>query len=396
MDQKTAARNARFVYVIEFFENSFWTLPIWVLFFTRQLGFSLQLATIVSMSRWISQAIFNVPTGAWADRVGRAKLYKYGQLGYALSFAPLIFTNKLYILLPCQIIGGLFGSMTVGVLRPMVQESFRQSKMLGNEYKHFVSNTTIFSYAGRLLSGIVGAWLYVRYPYAPYFLLVPSLSVSWVLVFFVKEPTINKDPEISNNKHIKDAVMYLKSHRLLKLFMYGVVIKVIATESIWAAFQPYFVARNIPVALFGFMFGAVAVASMLGAYLARRLSHEVNGLKVFVFMCAGSLVSASLMSLRIAAFAYFVVLLAGFAFGFSDPVNHYVIQREVDVKYQSTVLSLRSFLYTGAFAVASIFIGFFVDHYGVQGMLNMLVIQSITCVAIISYLYFLSVKKVKL
>ena len=395
MDQKTAARNARFVYIIEAFESASWSIPIWLLFFTRQLGFSLQLAAAIGMTRWITQAICNVPTGALAGRYGRVKLYKYGQLGFALSYAPFLFTKNVPILFVVQILGGLFGSMTVGALRPVVQEAFKKADFSDQKYKHFVSNATITSYASRLLAGVIGAWLYIKHPFMPYALLIPSLSAAWFLSFFLREPKRAHSVN-SNRKHISDALKYAYNNKQIRLFFIGIIFLVISTESIWTAFQPYFVAREVPVALFGVLFGLVAMSSMIGAYFARKLPHKVNGLRVYLFICLNALLISILMSLKVNWLAYVVVVTAGFAWGFIDPINHYVIQREVDIKYQSTVLSLKSFVYTGSFALTSIAVGFYVDHFGVETMHKILVFQALTCLIVVFILKLLSAKKVKL
>ncbi len=382
-ETRPTLRNTRLVHIITGIENASFSLPIWVLFFNRQLGLCICLAIILGMTRWVSMAIFELPTGSWADRFGRVRLYRYGQFFYALSFAPFLFTKNLFVLFVAQILGGLFGAMTSGVLKPLVHDGHKLAKLPNGTYKRFVSTNAGIMYATRLCAGVAGAWIYTKYPYAPYALEVFVLFTAFVVSLGLVELRISKSTAKNNWQHIRQTLGYVASHGYLRNFFIVVIVYTLLSEALWTSLQPFFEHRGIAEELFGVLFACIALFSILGAYLYRHIPFVLDGMVLRIWMSA--VMAAGLLFFIIPKFWAIVIglCLAGLSFGFSAPNAHNVIQKNTNSTHQSTALSLYSLSGMIFYGVASVFVGFVADLYGIDTLLRVVLIQAATGLAII-------------
>lgn len=389
---KRAKRNALLTYGIYGFENASATLPIWLLFFTRQLGFSVTAAIVLAMTRWMVIAIFNIPTGAWADRFGRAKIYRIGQFFYALSMVPFLLTNNFAILFIVQIIGGFVGAMSIGALMPLVKDAYSFAEIPDQKYTNFLSNRSIVVFISRLSAGILGAWLYSKHPYAPYVMEVVVLSSAWFLSLFLQDKMLVKATAQSNREHIKEALGFVWKQRFLRDYFLAILLLALATESVWTGLQPYFLERDIDPKFFGLLFGSIALMSASGAYWSRRVASKLSGIKIKLYVAMVIVFGSWIMRIDAIWAVLLAILPMGFTFGLSDPIDNYTIQKHTSSKHQSTVLSLRDLFQTGIFSTASVLVGRYIDLYSTTTMIKILSFQTIVCTVLIFVIFKLNMR----
>lgn len=385
-----AVRNTRLVHLITGIENASFSLPIWILFFNRQLGLSVGIAIVLGMTRWASMALFELPTGSWADRFGRVRLYRFGQFFYALSFVPFLFTKNLFILFLAQIIGGLFGAMTSGALKPLVHDSHKLAKLPRNSYKRFVSTNAAIMYATRLCAGIAGAWLYTKYPYAPYALEAFVLFMAFVVSLGLVELRISKSTAKNNWQHIRQTLSFIADHRYLRNFFIIIIIYTLLSEAVWTLMQPFFEHRQVPEELFGVLFACIALFSILGSYVYRHLPDIFDGMTLRIWM---TILTISGVLFFIVPGFWAIILglcLVGLSFGFSSPNAHNVIQKNTNSSHQSTALSLYSLSGMIFYSIASVFVGFIADLYGIDVLLRVILVQAVIGLIIIFIISLLS------
>jgi len=372
-------RNTRFAYAINGLQNATTSLPIWLLFYTRQLHLSVTAAIVLLIARWGTVALCNIPTGAWADRFGRIKMYRLGQFFYALSFLPFLFTNNFVLLFVVQIIGGLMASMSIGVVEPLIKDTYELAGLPPRKFTHFLSNNTVVLYIFRLAAGIFGAWLYVKHPYGPYACDAGILMLAYVASLFMKEFRQESATAHSNRQHIGEALRYVWNHTYLRNFFFALILVAIATESTWTGLQPIFVYKDLPTATFGILFGIVALLSALGAYVSRHIADKVDGIKIYWCITMAATVGTALFLVPAQWVSIIALIPLGLAFGFIEPIGNTNFQRHTTSKYQSTVLSLRSLLYTGFYALVSVLVGRYVDLFTTKTMILIITIQGAVC-----------------
>ena len=390
--QQLAKRNQLVAYVITVCENASFSLPIWLLFFTRQIGLSVTAAIALSIVRWVAMSVSNIPTGALADRFGRVRLFRLGQPLYALTYLPFLFTKNLPVLVVAQLLGGLFGAMTIGTMQPLVQDGHILANLPKQMYKNYLSTDTALLYSSRLLAGIFGAWLYSRYSRGPYILEFIVLFTAFLTSLFLHEHRIEKPKVASNRKHMSEAIRYIWKYAYLRYFFAVVLLATLATESMWTALQPYFLHRGIAPQYFGVLFGIVALMSALGALLSRKMSDEINGIRIYACCIAATIVSVLLAIVHSKWLVPVALLPMGFSFGFMQPTRFATIQKHTSSKYQSTVLSASSLSTMLFYSIASILVGRYVDLFGTATMLKVILVQACVCMLLVGVLGFVAHK----
>jgi MFS family permease len=65
-------------YLISFFLACLFISPIWTFFFTSYHNFSFSSAVFLTVLTGIANFIFEIPSGSWADRFGRKRIYILG------------------------------------------------------------------------------------------------------------------------------------------------------------------------------------------------------------------------------------------------------------------------------------------------------------------------------
>lgn len=68
-------KNIRIYYLASFLGALAFYTPVWNFFFTLHLHFSTGWAVLITTLVGFSSFLFEIPTGSWADRFGRKRLY---------------------------------------------------------------------------------------------------------------------------------------------------------------------------------------------------------------------------------------------------------------------------------------------------------------------------------
>ena len=120
-------RNDSIFIVSSFLSALIFTIPIWVVFYQHRIN-AVQISLLVS-TQYASQLLFELPTGAFADLVGR----KWSVvIGHALDIvvAMLIVTSRgFWQIFAAVIIAGLGDALISGALEALVYDSHKQDGM---------------------------------------------------------------------------------------------------------------------------------------------------------------------------------------------------------------------------------------------------------------------------
>lgn len=390
--REIAKRNERYAHTFRFLNNVSFSLPIWILFFNRDLGFSLAVSIFLGSSRWIVSSLCELPTGSWADRFGRLKLLRIGMVGSVVTLIPFVLTKNLYILFLAQIVGGVFAAMTTGVLDPLVKDSFVRAKKLDKFYKKYLSTNNAFLYTSRLISGVIGAWVYVKFPFGPYILDIMAGVLAFLVTFGLTEVWVKRSEANSNYQQISEALKYSYKHKYLRNFLIIVIIYTFVSESIWTSLQPIFDFRSIQPEYFGVLFGLVAGASALGSYLYRLVPEKIDSMTIRLYMTLGILLGALFMQISAVWGVILFAIVIGLSFGWASVNAGLTIQKHVEPHHQSTMLSFYSFLGTIFYSLGSLMVGLYVGLFSVQTLIFILLGQTIVAVGLVSLIASFSVK----
>lgn len=373
-----ARRNSRYTVINSFLLSSAsFLLPIWQLFYTLQLGMSLTQAMILSSSGWIVTAIANIPTGAWADKFGRVKLFRIGIILCIFANLPMFFTTNYWILLTFSIIAGFASSMLDGSLEANVMDSYEKAGLPKKESSWFASSQMTAAYIGRISSGIAGAVLYGMWAFAP--LLADILILGAVLIqsLLIREIRAEEPSQLPSWHFLKAVFEHIKSSRVLVLFLIVTLTISVGCESFWTAFQQYLQLRNVPTEAFGVVFGIIAAVSAFSSWGYRKIHERFNW--IFLSFVTMTLMMVGLLISHIThpIVPFVVAVVVGLGFGLIYPVSYDVVQHNARSRYRSTVASVRQFIYLGGFAISAVLVGLYTDLFGRSVMVDIITWQAL-------------------
>jgi MFS family permease len=386
--ESVANTNAVIGNVLAGLEYSDFLLPLWVLFYIDHFGFSLLAAITLGLTWDISAAVFDIPTGALADRLGRLKIYRIGMLGRCMSYLPFFFTANYSVLLAVSVVGGLFSALTSGSILPVVHESMKKYTpgVAEAKYSKFLGRESAARYVGRFISGIVGAIVYKSHPYGPLLLFVIVLLLAFFVSFLMVDVVPQEKPVLSNNRHIMEGARFVWKHIELRKLYIGMILSMIVTEPLWILFQPIFRQQGIKLELMGIIYGVIAVSSAVGSLFYRRISHMLSGNDVNILIAVVWLLSTAAISLKVPQLTWLVLAACGFVVGFFDPNVNSLAAKYGCSKFHSTILSIQSFLIVAAYCLASLLGAFYANKFGIETGLRIIMVQSICALAAIIFL----------
>lgn len=363
MIDAVSRRNARLVIAASFFGDLAFVLPIWLLYSTDYLNLSATLSIVLFTGVWFMSAMFEIPTGALADRFGRKKLFMIGSGLMLLYPAAYIFGAPLYIFFPILVIAGFGNSLISGSLVPLVHASYEQAGLSKRQYNKFLSQSRVALFVARALSGVLGAWLFTIKPWLPFLGWLLAIVCNIVIGSQLVEQRSSKT-EGTFRAHIGTAFRAMRRSEIIIAALVSYVLINLVAEAIWTGYQLFYVQDGQSPLTIGLLFSAIAVFSAVAAYFVRHLYSRVS--PATVMLCASALVTATAFllyqpntTLRLAA-----IIPMAFASGCMAVTVSAVIQHIVPNKLQSTALSVYGVLVYVVYTVGSLWIGRVIDVQG--------------------------------
>lgn len=345
---------------VTFFSQAAFTLPIWYLFGTQYLGFSSYKTFLVSVATYGLSAIFEIPTGSWADKFGRVKIFQIGTLLYLLSLLAFILSREFYIILAFQIVGALGIAMRSGTIQALVHDTLHSDNIAQNYSSIYGQNMGIL-YASRLVTTTIGAGLYGLNPLFPFIGMAVFIFLSLILSAYFSEVRLDTPSELSSAKHIRETFKRIIGHRfLIALFAVSLLYRFVA-ESLFTLYQPFFQKLGISTAAFGVLYALIAVCSGVGTLFSGKLMKRLRPTQIFsIFFIA--LLSSLILALYAKPWTIILVIIpSALIFGMPNILIDTLTQNSIRSRYQSTALSVTSMIETGLFFLAVNVTGLLVD-----------------------------------
>lgn len=374
-------RNINLWYVTTILLNAAFVIPIWAIFYTTQLGFSYTEAFILNVVPFGISAFFEIPTGAWSDKYGRAKIFQLGTVLYISSVASYLFLTDFFLLLLFQFVGAIGIAMQSGGLEALVRDSIPKGKR-DEIYAKVHANKTAMLFVGRVGTVPFSGYLYTINPKAPFVLAVLMFSLGLITSLFFKDVRIETPTIRSSWEHIKETALLLAHKRAISILIILLAFYSFTAEALFAFFQPYFTSLDIAVSQFGFFYLVISVISGIGALLIGRIIRRFRALRLVSVMAFALLATLLLMLLQVPALTYLAIIPSAVVFGWDSTLRNYSIQKAVSSQYQATALSIASFAASAMFLLGVVLAGVGLDELGVVAVNVILAAVAATLMAL--------------
>ncbi len=168
--------------------GTYFQLPIWIVYQSKFLNFG-QIAFFSGLSL-ITEVIAQLPTGAFADLVGRRYALSLGNLFMALAMFFIALYPKPEIMLIYSVMWGLGRAFCMGTSKPVLYETLEMHNKT-SIYPKILSRSVILFQLSAAISIVSGGYLYVLQPNLPYIVsgLASLIGVFTAFIFVEKKVT---------------------------------------------------------------------------------------------------------------------------------------------------------------------------------------------------------------
>lgn len=358
-------RNIAVIYLSKVTMNLFFFGPVIVLFLL-DLGLSLIRIMILQTAFSVALVVFEVPSGYFADRIGRkhsiiigATALVIGCLIYSLGYIFEVFLIAETVwALGIAFISGCDEALLYDTLAALKREDEYQ-KIQGRA--HLVMLSTIAVCA--LLDGYLGS-IHLRWPLWTTFF---GITLGLPVLFFLVEP-----PRIKGG-HRRGELYYLykigrfalyKNKEVRWLIWFGALAFATSLLGFWL-YQPYLKEAGVPVIWFGAIFACFNVFAALSSAVAHRVTKKAGKALSLSLIPLSIGLSNLLMGWVIRSIGVIFVLGQQFGRGFSAPVISDYLNRQVWADKRATVNSLRNLFGRVIFIATAPMVGLLVDRTSV-------------------------------
>ncbi|AZR72823.1 hypothetical protein BBF96_05095 [Anoxybacter fermentans] len=354
-------KNIKTYYIYSTFANLLILGPIIVLFFIAK-GLSFTQIMILNSIAAISIVIFEVPTGAVADKYGRKVSLVLGALLWAVSLFMYIIGTRFFIFILAEIIFSLGATLKSGADTAMIYDSL---KVMGKvkEFQKIEGHAQSFALYAQAIGSVIAGFIYEINIYLPLAISIGFMLITILITLNFKEPPIEEKKGkygINYLDQIKESGRYILGHEKIKaIIFYSMIFFIFYRTGFWY-FQPYMESVKIPVRYFGIIF---FLFNITAAFTAKRVDKimSITKPRTLTFMSLLLLVSFILLATIKVWVGVFAILLQQMARGLYRPVTRKYLNKHIPSDKRATILSFASMATNIAFAIVSPFMGMLKD-----------------------------------
>ncbi len=181
-------KNVRLAYALTFLSECYWPSVAALFFYLRYFSFT-EIATLWAI-QMAATNLLEVPTGAFADIVGRKISVILSFLIGALSLFVFPFTTAFPVFVGLEILKGLANALYSGSMEALVYDGLKEGGG-EKEYPHIVANMETITWASWAISSVGGGYLYYWHFQSPWLIQAVMFVVATVMAIWLVEPKID-------------------------------------------------------------------------------------------------------------------------------------------------------------------------------------------------------------
>jgi len=343
--------------------------PILVIFLSKVKGLSFTEIMILQSISAISVVIFEVPTGAIADLVGRKISILLFSILCSISLLIYIFSYSFLSFALAEITFSLGASLRSGADGALIYDSLKALNR-ENDFQLIEGKARSYSLYAQAIGSILSSFVYAIHPYLPFIISILFMLITGIITLYFVEPPFKLDNANSKNNlygyftQIKLSWRYIVSHEKLKaIIIFSMIFFVFYRAGFWY-FQPYLEAVNIPIKFFGIIF---FIFNMTAAFASRKSHYIINKTKpkTLTFMASLIIISFLLLGLIKNSIGTLAILLQQIARGIYRPVTTKYLNKHIPSNQRATILSFQSLIANIAVAITFPIMGLLKDNVSI-------------------------------
>ena len=351
--------NIRLLSWFNFFFNFRLYSAIAILYFsqvTRSYTLGISIFSIVQ----VSQALFEVPTGIYSDRLGRRRCLILGSCASVLSITCYAIGQWYVLLAIGAVFNGACQALFSGNNDALLYESLAET---GQKEKYHdvlgkVSSTLeLAGFIGVVLGGVIAVqslsllmWLSV----------LPQLICLAISLKFV-EPSVHREKIESIYGRLKEITLYYRKNARLRNLSLAGIIGFGVGEATWS-FQAVFYNSVLPVWAVSFVMSLNFLASTISYRLSGRLINRFKAINLLIYSEIYTRILVMIALIQPTVVSPFLMAAASIFYGPGEVAKNGLLQQEFTPKQRATMASINSLVGSCFFAVFAILIGLLADR----------------------------------
>ncbi len=349
-------KNIRILYLLNALYNSWFWLGIWVLYYSRYGGYSA--VGILELVMIVSTIIFEIPTGAIGDLLGKRKTLFLAYLFSGLSNIWMGVAPNLLHMVYCLILMNLAGALQSGTFEATIYDSLKDEKK-ESHYNRVISNMTAIRLITLAVSASIGGFMYKYSVGSPFIISGVIAIVGAAFSLLLTEPKVDSEKftlqnylrqnwrgfkQLFANTEITKQTLAILSVLFVTVIMYEGVNDILGINFGFTEIQ------------LGILASVLCLAGAASSVLASKLRDKYKPKTLYligILLYCLSLLASPFVSLYVGAFT---ILVRNIMSPVIENEASTIINNVVESKYRATALSSFSMLQNLPYAVTVYFI----------------------------------------
>ena len=330
-------------------------MPIIVLFFESK-GLSLTQIMILQGTYSLFVALFEIPSGFFADIYGRKNSLVIGSIFLFLGYVIFSFFSGFNEFLFAEILLGIGGSLISGADSAILYDTLLEIKE-EDKYTKIEGRTYAIGNFSEGIAGVLGGFLAMTSINMPVYIQTIVMFLSIPIAMTLVEPKSSYKLAKSFNSIItviKDTFIYQRKLRWYIVYSSSMGI---ATLSIAWFVQPFLMEIDTPIIYYGIIWAFLNFTAGITSYY----SYLFNNHNLLIYISLIMITSLMLLGFNISYFGLIFIILIYLLRGVITPKLRNLINMNSTSERRATVLSLRSFVIRISFAVIAPILGYISD-----------------------------------
>ncbi len=343
--------------------------------FERELGLSFSQIFTLDAIYMLMFILFEIPTGAFADLMGRKRTVLIGLLTLAVG-ALVTGSVSTFLGLFLSFFIWAFGfSLISGSSEAMLYDTIQDEK----KFRRVYGRASSLAIIGMAASGIVGPLLYEEFFRLPYLLsAVPFLLAAILLFFFREEKAIQKGFSVRNQLcQMREGAVLAFQNRFILWSMGALALIFAVSYTFTSSYQPYLTEVGFRVSDFIYILPFMFVIEALGGTWSDTIVRRLGETRTFWFNFLALGVSLTILGFFASKFVVPLLVLYGFLQGVVRPLLSTYANRYIDSEHRATIISVQGMFSTATASLLLFLFGFLTDKIGVialAGVIGILVL----------------------
>lgn len=358
------------LYLVRALSSFTLVMPIIVLFF-KENGLSMKQVFLLQSIFSLVALSLEVPTGYFADRVGRKKSIVIGGIVATLGFLVYSLAYGFWGFLLAEILLGIGISFISGSDSALLYDTLLEMQKEG-EYKKIEGKKLSMGMFSEGISSILGGFLALvslRFPF--YWDVVITFMVIPVALtlFEVKRYKQEEKKESSIGAMLKLIKYSLHDHAEVKwLIIYSALVGASTLTMVWFI-QIYWMATKVPLELFGISWATLMFAAAFFAWNAHHVEKVLGRKNSLILLIVLPALGYFLLSSFWFVWSGIFILLFYVTRGMNNPVLCDYINKLVSSDIRATVLSVKNLAGRLIFSIVGPFAGWISDAFSLKAAL---------------------------